>query len=382
MISNRITMDLSTDGFMRPIVEPLNPQQQSNPQEILQFKKTCPGSTMTAPNDEQLQKDDIFGTYVSSWVAWAVDPQIRNAGSSAGVLTALSNWLISTGRVNSVKASAEGQSDPRRTVPLTITSREEALIAAGSRYAPVANLSNLTREDFRDSAIVGKPCEASAIRQYADALQIPKEDHPIVMSFFCAGTPSQHATNALAELLEAPVDEIESLRYRGNGWPGEFAITLTSGDKKTMSYDKSWGTYLGRTVQWRCKICVDGTGGHSDIAVGDYWEVDQKGYPTFENADGRSVVIARTARGDELLQLAVSTGVIVTEPLNLSHVAAVQPLQTDRKQTLAARLAGRRIAGKRVPRYRGYGLIRIAKTTGKRNIRAFAGTFVRTRQNR
>ncbi|WP_230595507.1 Coenzyme F420 hydrogenase/dehydrogenase, beta subunit C-terminal domain [Rhodococcoides fascians] len=337
---------------------------------------------MTAPNDEQLQKDDIFGTYVSSWVAWAVDPQIRNAGSSAGVLTALSNWLISTGRVNSVKASAEGQSDPRRTVPLTITSREEALIAAGSRYAPVANLSNLTREDFRDSAIVGKPCEASAIRQYADALQIPKEDHPIVMSFFCAGTPSQHATNALAELLEAPVDEIESLRYRGNGWPGEFAITLTSGDKKTMSYDKSWGTYLGRTVQWRCKICVDGTGGHSDIAVGDYWEVDQKGYPTFENADGRSVVIARTARGDELLQLAVSTGVIVTEPLNLSHVAAVQPLQTDRKQTLAARLAGRRIAGKRVPRYRGYGLIRIAKTTGKRNIRAFAGTFVRTRQNR
>ncbi|WP_338888768.1 Coenzyme F420 hydrogenase/dehydrogenase, beta subunit C-terminal domain [Rhodococcus sovatensis] len=381
MVSNRVSISLSNDGFMRPVVARSNSHHQTGADEAKTFKSMCPGITMTASKSAVLKNSDIFGGYVSSWVAWANDPEIREAGSSAGVLTAMTDWLISTGRIRSVVASTEAKVDPRRTVPLTITTRDEALTAAGSRYAPVANLTNLKIDDFQTSALIGKPCEASAIKQLGDALGLQDHQRPIVLSFFCAGTPSQLATDSLAELLEAPADDIEHLRYRGNGWPGEFTIKLESGDTRTMSYDQSWGTHLGRTVQWRCKICVDGTGGHSDIAVGDYWEVDSKGYPLFENADGRSVAIARTVRGEELLEAAERDGIITRSPLKLDLVSAVQPLQTERKLTLAARLVGRRVAGKRIPQYKGYNLIRIGRQSGMKALRALAGTFVRTRQS-
>ncbi|MDJ0396358.1 Coenzyme F420 hydrogenase/dehydrogenase, beta subunit C-terminal domain [Rhodococcus sp. G-MC3] len=342
----------------------------------------CPGIRVIAPESANLRQDDVFGPYVSSWVAWAIDPEVRNAGSSAGVITALSNWLIDTKRSTTVIASKGDETDPRRTVPLNITSRDAALAAAGSRYAPVANTPLLNMNLLAETTIVGKPCEASAIVQLSDAMKISPTDRPIILSFFCAGTPSQFATDSLAELLQAPPPEITSLKYRGDGWPGTFRIGLRNGQTRTMSYDESWGTYLGRTVQWRCKLCVDGTGGHSDIAVGDYWDVDSRGYPVFENAEGRSVVIARTKRGAEILELAASEGIISRSPLDLHAAAAVQPLQTDRKLTLAGRLFGRRLAGKRIPVYRGYSLIRITFTAKRRIARAAAGTFIRSRQTR
>ncbi|MDZ7910279.1 MAG: Coenzyme F420 hydrogenase/dehydrogenase, beta subunit C-terminal domain [Rhodococcus sp. (in: high G+C Gram-positive bacteria)] len=342
----------------------------------------CPGIRVTAPPAHPNQNADrTFGSYSSAWVGWATDPEIRLAGSSGGVITAFTNWLVETKRASAVVASQEDPSNSRNTVPLKILTRDDAIRAAGSRYAPVANLPMVAPSDFGSHAVVGKPCEATALAQLSNALGIAEENRPITVSFFCAGTPRQSATDALAVRLEAPSEQITSLRYRGDGWPGKFKITLKTGESRTMSYDESWGTHLGRTVQWRCKLCVDGTGGHADIAVGDYWEVDTKGYPAFENAEGRSVVIARTPRGGRLLIDAAKDGVLSLSPLDLKLVAAVQPLQVDRKYTLAARLIGRKLAGKRTPRYSGYGLTRLSAST-KRSLRAAAGTFIRTRQGR
>jgi coenzyme F420 hydrogenase subunit beta len=369
---------------MRPTLAPRSPSEtrEQSKLEADVFKAMCPGIRVIAPlKNPNQHAHNIFGSYSSAWVGWATDPEIRLAGSSAGVITAFTNWLLETKRVSAVVASQEDPSNPRNTVPLKLLSRDDAIRAAGSRYAPVANLPMVAPSDFDGQAFVGKPCEATALAQLSNAIGIPQEDRPITVSFFCAGTPRQSATDALAVLLEAPSDQIKSLRYRGDGWPGTFKITLKTGESRTMSYDESWGTHLGRTVQWRCKLCVDGTGGHADIAVGDYWEVDSKGYPAFENADGRSVVIARTQRGEELLKEAARCGTLSLSPLDLKLVAAVQPLQVDRKHTLAARLLGRSLAGKRTPRYSGYGLTRLSATT-KRSLKAAAGTFIRTRQGR
>lgn len=383
LVSERITIKLSQDSYMRPTLAP--PRSGETKVEAKTqartFRAMCPGIRVTAPKLPNQKQDSTFGAYSSSWVGWATDSEIRHAGSSAGVITAFTNWLVETQRSTAVAASQQDPDNPRRTVPLKIISREAAIKAAGSRYAPVANLPIVTTSDFNTHAVVGKPCEATALAQLCNTLKIPLEDRPITVSFFCAGTPRQSATDSIAKLMEVPFDEIASLKYRGDGWPGMFKISLTNGDSRTMSYDESWGTHLGRTVQWRCKLCVDGTGGHADIAVGDYWEVDGRGYPVFENADGRSVVIARTPRGERLLREAVEDGVLEMSPLDLTLVAAVQPLQVDRKQTLAARLLGRKLAGMRTPRYSGYGLVRLAATS-KRSLRAAAGTFVRTRQGK
>lgn len=374
LVSQRVNMVLSSDGFLRPSVSALSAGEPPE-SEVKRFRSCCPGVRVSAPKPRALVHP-VFGSYVSCWVGWAKDDEFRHAGSSGGVLSALTAFLTEESAGGKVIASAESTSRPGTTVDLTLESRADALASAGSRYAPVTNLAAL-RENPDVVAVVAKPCEASAARQLFDYDQTTEADRPILLSFFCAGTPSQTATTNLAEMLGADHRTLTSVRYRGNGWPGQFEATDAAGIH-AMSYRESWGQHLGRTVQWRCKICVDGTGEHADVAVGDYWHADQDGFPDFTDAEGQSVVIARTVRGHDLLMRAAASGELQLDTVDLDSVAKIQPLQVDRRYTLAARLAGRRLALKKVPKYRGYNLIGRSARRPRPAIRAGLGTFLRS----
>ena len=373
LVSHRIVVDLDAEGFIRPSVTGSDSQERDRA-DAASFVRVCPGVNLHAPNPRGRRCHSIFGSYVDAWQGWAVDPEFRHAGASGGVLSALSDWLVSSGRAHAVTASGVSATERTRTVPVRIVSRDEALASAGSRYAPVANtLSGGTCDAF-----VGKPCEVSGRFQLASQTPASPTSPPIFLSFFCAGTPSQHATEDLIDVLGVEHGDVASVRYRGNGWPGQFVVRTTDGRVRTMSYEDSWGKTLGRRLQLRCKLCADGTGEHADIAVGDYWATDAKGFPVFENADGISVIIARTQLGAVLLAEARDQRVVAMSPIDLDSVAAVQPLQTERRRTLAGRLLGRRLAGYRVPRYRGYKLLTRSATHTGANLRAAAGTFSRS----
>lgn len=364
-------MQLNSDGFLRPaLIQHRADEAEIDATEAARFERVCPALTLTARRTPGQKSHPILGRYVAAWQGFAVNDELRRAGSSGGVLTALSDWLVASGRAPAVQASAMSESRPTRTVPVRITTRQEALAAAGSRYAPV---SNLDRADAH-SPLVGKPCEVSAAYRLGGG----EHDAPVLLSFFCAGTPSQHATDRLVNELGGNPSAVASLRYRGDGWPGSFKFTSDDGSSGEMSYQMSWGSRLGRELQLRCKLCVDGTGEHADISVGDYWEADANGFPVFDEALGNSVVIARTERGAEILRAAAQDGVVALAAVDLDDVARVQPLQTLRRQTLAGRLAGRRLAGKSTPRYAGYGLLSRAIVHFRANVRAAVGMFARS----
>lgn len=375
LISSDIRMKLDSEGFLRPSFGSNEVAADGDLASL--FQSMCPGLVVSERDDPELLVHPTFGKYVSAWEGWAEDKQVRQAGSSAGVLTALSSWLVESKQTRTVIGSAADSTKPGRTVAVEITSRDEALKSSGSRYAPVCNLPGL-RPSQSENALVGKPCEVTAAKQLYDATGIAGDARPILLSFFCAGTPSQNATNELIERLGVQVDQVESLQYRGDGWPGRFRVQTSDAEERSMSYQDSWGKHLGRDLQWRCKLCVDGTGGHADISVGDYWNADENGFPLFEDSDGNSAVIARTYRGHELLMRAVADGIISLRQLDLHSVASVQPLQATRKRTLFGRLVGRRLAGKSVPNYVGYGLLGYAKGNVVDTLRAVLGTFRRT----
>lgn len=372
LVSARVSMSID-GGYARPVV---GPRADTSPRaEAKLFEKVCPGVRLAAPSSRGLRTHPTFGVYVEAYEGFALDSEMRDQGSSGGVLTALSAYLLETGEARAVSAVRASASSPSRAVPVQIMRREDVLSAAGSRYSPVAALAGETRLDPA-TALVGKPCEVSAASQWLDASGV--EERPVLLSFFCAGVPSQDATTALIEKLGVNVDRLESLRYRGEGWPGNFVATDRDGNVGRLSYEQSWGAHLGKTVQWRCKLCPDGTGGHADIAVGDYWNADERGFPVFEDADGISVVIARTPRGAKLLEDAAVAGVVALARLDLDRVAAIQPLQVKRKQQLAGRLLGRLLAGKRIPTYRGYRLIRLAAPFWRQNLAGAVGAAKRS----
>jgi coenzyme F420 hydrogenase subunit beta len=375
LVSERVTMGLSEAGYMRPNVGPIIPLESAKSSAKL-FQASCPGVGLRARSAPEDQYDPIFGSFVSVWRASAVDPEVRLHGSSGGVLTALSAWMVETGQVKSAVGSSGDTANKSRSVPVRIMSRQEAIAASGSRYAPVSNATLFT-PGAEDEVFVGKPCEVSAVYQLQEAMGIEQEIRPILLSFFCAGTPSQHATDALLNELGTSPDLVEKVRYRGMGWPGNFVATSLDGIESGVSYDVAWSKHLGPTIQWRCKICPDGTGGHADVAVGDFWESDERGYPLFEDAPGNSIAIARTARGHRLLLEAMKAGVLTLEPANLADVSRVQPSQVLRRKTLIGRIGGALVAGKRVPRYIGYRSAALAARTPFAAFKAGVGTFLR-----
>jgi coenzyme F420 hydrogenase subunit beta len=370
-----LELKLDADGFLRP--HRTDAPGVVAPGAARTFEQACPGCRVDAVRPARSRRHATMGSYFGVWEAWASDETVRRRGSSGGALTALHRWLLDTGRASTI-ASASIGSEPRRTVPVTIMTKEAALAAAGSRYAPVGVLSN--PDLVSSDAITAKPCEISAIRALGTSVRTGGGDEPLLLSFFCAGTPSQLATDELLARLDVPAHKpIDELWYRGRGWPGRFTVRDARGES-SMSYDESWGGVLGPSTHWRCKLCPDGVGESADVVAADYWRADERGYPVFTEGPGSSALIARTERGLEAVSAAAAAGAIVLRPIRMSALANVQPLQRNRRTSLFGRLLGSRLAGVPGPRYRGFRLWALALAHPRLNLRAARGTRDRLRR--
>ncbi|WP_165384239.1 Coenzyme F420 hydrogenase/dehydrogenase, beta subunit C-terminal domain [Leucobacter triazinivorans] len=368
-----LSMELDGSGYLRPVAA--GPPREE-PGAARAFARVCPGRSVTAQRPAGSTRHPLLGSYFGVWEAWAVDPQMRHRGSSGGALTAIQSWLLATGAVAQVSTAASDPARPTRTVPVRITSKEEALAAAGSRYAPVAVGAIATADPTH--ALTAKPCEVSAVRALTGGAL---GGSPVLLSFFCAGTPSQRATEQLVRELGGPApEEVTELWYRGRGWPGRFTAVFDGGEV-SADYDRSWGAALGPATQWRCKLCADGIGESADIAAADSWDSDDRGYPVFDEQDGRSALLARTERGLAIVLAAQEAGVIELRELDPERLARAQPLQTERRRSLAARLWGARLGGRGVPRYRGFGLVRLSLARPRIALRTLRGTLRRIRES-
>ena len=371
-----LALELDADGFLRPHRTGTGGSVAEGAARM--FEQSCPGCRVDAVRPSGSRRHPTMGSYFGVWEAWASDETVRYHGSSGGALTALHGWLLESGRASRI-ASASVDSEPRRTVPVTITTKEAALAAAGSRYAPVGVLSN--HEVWSSDAITAKPCEISAIRATGTSARSSGAEHAILLSFFCAGTPSQAATDDLLARLGVSADEpIDELWYRGRGWPGRFTVRTTKAEG-SLSYDESWGEVLGPATHWRCKVCADGVGESADVVAADLWRVDERGYPVFTEGPGSSALIARTERGLEAVRDAVAAGAIVLRSIQMSELANTQPLQRNRRISLFGRLLGSRLAGVAGPHYRGFRLWVLALAHPRLNLRAARGTYVRLRRS-
>lgn len=351
-----VRMALSPEGWLRPVVAaPVPPAAETA------IAAVCPGLTVEQPAAPPVHP--LWGPVVALRTGHATDPALRRTASSGGVLSALLADLLATGTVDFVLQTAADPANPLGNA--TVESRTPAAVAAaaGSRYAPSAPLAGIGAVLARGErfAFVGKPCDVAALR--AMARRDPRIDRlvPVMISFFCAGVPSLAGARAICDRLGVDPAAVTAFRYRGDGWPGFAAATLADGTVRRMSYAESWGGILSGRVQFRCKICPDGTGGLADVVCADAWESDAEGYPVFEERDGVSLVMARTARGEALVAGAMARGAIAAGPLDPGAIAAMQPGQAGRKRHLLARLAALALLGRPRPRYRGFTLAAAAR---------------------
>lgn len=344
----------------------------------------CPGARVEHVAGRDAGSPDyhpLWGPLVGVRAGHSLDTEIRRQGSSGGGISAIAAWLLESGQVDFVAQIAVSRDDPLRNDLQVSTTRADILAAAGSRYAPSAPLAGLRQllERGQRFAFIGKPCDVAALRRYG--LHDPRVGKQVVamISFMCAGIPSLKGTHELLEKLGADRHQLKSFRYRGDGWPGMARAVQNDGQVFETDYNSSWGTVLNRHLQFRCKICPDGTGEFADIVCADAW-YGKDGYPDFAERDGRSLILSRTAMGERLITNALAAGVLAADSLPVDDIARMQPYQVNRKQMVLGRVIATWLARGRAPRYRRLALLRNALQARKIEwLRNAWGTFRRAK---
>lgn len=352
-ISPAIRMTDRPPGYARP--------QQTGPvaaADDAAIAAACPAIVVDERDRPHDADEPLWGPARFIGTGHATDPALRRQASSGGVISVLLAHALESGLVDFVVQTGADPDRPLGNRTGISHSRDDIMASAGSRYTASSPLERLEEWLALPGrvAFVGKPCDVTALR--ARARTDPRIDDriPLMLAFFCAGIPSAAGTRRIIERLGAKPDDVASFRYRGDGWPGFATARLKDGSTRTMSYADSWGSILSKEVQFRCKICPDAVGAAADVACADAWYGDDRGYPSFEEAEGRSLVMARTPAGLTLVDSARAAGQLATEPLAVGEIIKMQPHQARRKRQVLSRLLAMRVVGRPVPAYRGVAL--------------------------
>lgn len=357
IVSNRLCTGCGTCALLSPahvkmaetVDENRRPQMASNlPAGLNKFLAgACPSVAERNTNVSE-PVSQAWGPVLEVWEGYAVDEDIRIKGSSGGAVTALSLTAMKSAGFKGTLHVKASLINPKLNEARMSTNRADLMEGTGSRYAPasVADRLDLVAEADGSCVVVGKPCDISAVNAVGKLRAGVARNTGLTISIFCAGTPSHEGTDALLDHLGKPeTAELKSLRYRGNGWPGNMTAEWAEDGKSnaaSTSYADGWGNILQKHRQWRCMTCADHTGEVADISVGDPWQT-----PTEEGGHGKSLIIVRTERGRAMVQRAVTAGYLKLAPRSPNVLFDAQPNLVATKGAVWGRRLMQRLSGRK-----------------------------------
>ena len=343
-----ITVRKTTTGFEVPVVI-----GELHDTTVDLIYDVCPGTRVEGLPDRLIADDTVvdavWGPVRRIVRAWAGDPDVRHIGSTGGVLTALAQFLVASGRVEFVLHVKASTTEPSFGEPTMSFTKAEVLAGAGSRYGPTATLRTITDalDHNQPFAFIGKPCDLAALRNHARHDNQVDELVRYWLTPVCGGFGEPGFTDGFIRSVGIKPDDVTALRYRSYGCPGPTRIE--AGDRVEERHyldywgddDSSWG------LPWRCKVCPDGIGEAADIAVSDTWPGGSPNREESETDLGVNAAIARTVVGEELLAAAEAAGALTIErDVTVDDMSDYQPHQVRKKHTAALRHEAMAIAGR------------------------------------
>ena len=340
------------------------------------LKKVCPSSGI---QQQCMDFQNIWGRTKEVYYGWTSNRSIRQVASSGGVITEIASWMLESKRADAVLHVCADPQDPTKTICCESTSREELTSRSGSRYAISHPLKDISLIDVSKRYVfIGKPCDVVALRNYMKINEKLRKGIVLILSFFCAGVPSIYAQDNLLKHLQCSKEELVSLKYRGDGWPGYTTAVDKHGKIYQTDYATSWGKILGRDIMKMCRFCLDGIGEMADISCGDAWYLTPDKKPDFTEAEGRNVIFARTDIGKNLLDAIIKDGGLQVTPTTVDDLKYIQTYQWDRRATMVDKMLAMRLFGKSFPKYELGNLLKYSKTVPiKRHYAIFKGTIKR-----
>ena len=244
--------------------------------------------------------DELFGVG-DVLLARATDSHIHDAGQDGGLVSTILIYALENDLIDAALVSGlEGDGSTWKAEPRVVTTRDDVLATAGSRYTYSPNLmayGQAIDAGHERLAVVGMGCMAStpAVMQARKAGKVARR-LGLTIGLLCSKTFDDAI---FEELFEAKYGISKSTITKMN-IKGVFQIWTNDGSYHEVP--------LKEAHAWTregCEHCPDFAAEHADISCG--------GIGTFSDW---TLTITRTDQGRELLAALITSGLVETKPID------------------------------------------------------------------
>jgi coenzyme F420 hydrogenase subunit beta len=292
---------------------PFNVEDSTEFDDCIHGQRGCDICTKACPRfrvwevecDEALfgrprKADEVFGVYRDVLLVRANDEKIFEAGQDGGLVSALLIWGLENGKIDGALVSKVSQERIWDAEPCVVTTREEVLATAGSRYTYAANplaMKEAETMGLRNLALVGMSCQAS-INGTLSARNVNKyrKRIGIVIGLLCSKSFTYEGAmvGKVQNELGIPLDDVAKVNVKG-----KFILWRRSTGEQVDIPLKEMHAF----TREGCKLCPDFAAEHADISTGGLGQ-----------SDGWTLTIVRTERGSEWIKGLVDAGWITVRP--------------------------------------------------------------------
>lgn len=353
----QIEMKVSPLGYLRPY-----PKGALSPELVDLVYDVCPGLRQdTLPEhliEPDTEIDPVWGPIRGMYSAHAGDETTRIKAASGGVLSGLSKFLLETGKVNFILHMRTADTDPTHGIAHVSRTVADVDVGSGSIYGPGAPLDTFLKhlDNGEPFAFIGKPCDVSAVRNYAT--RDPRVDELVkyILTPVCGGIVPPAMMDKFLQSKGFSRESLAQFKYRGDGCPGDVEFIDTSGRSGSAIMYEPYGGIQESDWQlpFRCKICPDGPGEGADIAAGDQWVDDVPDWEFAKIDKGTNAVLVRTKAGEQLWHDAAAAGYVnIEQTITPRFYDTCQHHHVVKKMYTRARWNGLAQAGALAPRSNG-----------------------------
>lgn len=306
-----ISMTKMQDGFMYPVID----DAVCNNCGLCARK--CPSLNPLANSPQ-----------ITAYAVYAKSLNQRNCGSSGGVFGLLAESVLNEGG----KVWGAAFNEKLKLIHTCASHKKDLMPLLKSKYIQ-SDLRDVYRQVLLDlksgiyTLFCGTPCQCNALKNYVG----DNVDKLLLVDFVCHGVPSQ-------DLFDKTIDWYEkkykvkvasfTFRYKGKGvkHPQSYMCILEGDVKPHVGLHYQFPYYFGfqkyitlRSSCYSCKWASVSRVG--DITLGDFWGIE-KYCPSFQSADGVSMVITNTQRGCDIFDKLLNTEQLISVEVPIEYAVS------------------------------------------------------------